>query len=45
MKHRTDVETRYRTFRREQRASTMRLVLIVMGILAASVWWMAENLR
>jgi hypothetical protein len=40
-----DVEARYRTFRREQQASTVRLVVIVMGVLAAAVWWMAENLR
>jgi hypothetical protein len=45
MKHRLDAVARYRTIRREQRASTVRLVLIVMGILAASVWWLATNLR
>jgi len=44
-RHQGDVETRYRTLRRQQRASTIRLVLLVVGITAAAIWWMAENLR
>lgn len=43
--HRKDVETRARKFLREQRASTVRLVVIVTGILAAAIWWLATNLR
>jgi hypothetical protein len=41
---RQDGETRYRTLRRQQRASTLRLVLIVVGITAASIWWLWMNL-
>jgi hypothetical protein len=43
--HRKQVETRYRTFRREQRTSTVRLMVMVVGILAVSIWWLATNLR
>jgi hypothetical protein len=41
---RQEVETRYRTLRRQQRGSTLRLVVLVVGITAASIWWLWMNL-
>jgi hypothetical protein len=42
-RHRHEAETHYRTLRRRQRASTLRLVVLVVGITAASIWWLWMN--
>jgi hypothetical protein len=42
-RNRPDGETRYRTLRRQQRTSTLRLVVLVVGITAASIWWLWMN--
>lgn len=39
-----DTELRLRAIRRE-RWREVRLVLVVVGILAVSVWWLVTNVR
>lgn len=42
---RRDVETRYRVLRRQQRRSTVRLIVLVTAIAAVAIWWLVRNVR